>query len=97
MALTGHLGETSRPASTISGERVGLGVRSKTHDEVVEGGMSVGKARHEGVDCYGAARGLGRANAKRLAGSGAKVAVADLDSFGGIADFALPRGFDLDQ
>jgi 3-oxoacyl-[acyl-carrier protein] reductase len=45
----------------------------------------------------GAARGLGRAYAKRLAGLEAKVAVADLDSFGGIADFALPRGFDLDQ
>ena len=39
----------------------------------------------------GAARGLGRAYAKRLAGLGAKVAVADLDSFGGIAGFALPR------
>ena len=45
----------------------------------------------------GAARGLGRACAKRLASSGAKVAVADLDSFGGIAGFALPRGFDLYQ
>ncbi len=44
----------------------------------------------------GAVRGLGRAYAKRLAGSG-KVAVADLDSFGGIAGYALPRGLDLYQ
>src|SRR5215813_11479879 len=53
MALSWAFGETSRPASIISGERVGLGVRSKTHDEVVEGGRIDGKVQHEGVDCYG--------------------------------------------
>ena len=40
--------------------------------------------------------GLGRAYAKRLASSRAKVG-RHLDSFGGIAGFALPRGFDLYQ
>ena len=74
-----------------------MGARSKTHDEVVEGGRSVGKLNTKVSIVTGAARGLERAYAKRLAGSGAKVPVADLDSFGGIADFALPRGFDLDQ
>jgi len=73
-----------------------LGVRSKTHDEVVEGGRSVGKLDTKVSIVTGAARGLGRAYAKRLASSGAKVG-RHLDSFGGIAGFALPRGFDLYQ
>ena len=71
--------------------------RDRKHTKVVEGGRSVGKLNTKVSIVTGAARGLERAYAKRLAGSGAKVAVADLDSFGGIADFALPRGFDLDQ
>jgi hypothetical protein len=65
--------------------------------KVARQGATNGKAGWQSGFVTGAARGLGRAYAKRLAGLEAKVAVADLDSFGGIADFALPRGFDLDQ